>query len=863
MKRINLLRCLCLAVILACSNCVWAYNFEVDGIYYEIVDENTVYVVNGYDSYYGDIVIPSTVTLDSVTYDVQGVMHGAFDYSGITSLTIPSTLYIYYPITGCYALESIVVDGNDGYYDSRDNCNAIIETSTNRLVLGCRNTVIPSTVEVIGYAAFAGCYFSSFTIPANVTRIEDEAFKECYALTDLYIEDGDKPLAVGYGGTSGYDQKISIFYDSPLTTVYLGRDIEMIDPYLLNNISGVFAEKQTLSSVTIGERVTEIQDNTFNSCRGLNSIDIPGSVVRIGHSAFEGSGLTGELVIPPGVKEIGDNAFLYCSGLTGELVIPEGVVSIGMQAFSSNEMLKGLKLPKSLKVLGDRAFSYCRGLDNVVIPNGITYIGYDMFNECISLKNVVIPESVVEIRGGAFAHCTALEEITIPNSVTNLEHAFWGCTALKKITLPGSLVTIGDYAFRYCHSLESITIPNSVMQIGESAFEECALKSVVIPNSVTRIGRYAFNGCASLSQISFPEGLEYVGGGAFHNTAWYKSWGVELVYIGNLLYECKIGDNASGLIEIREGTTAICEGAFISCNVKNIKIPNSVEYIGSHAFDGSKWYKSWYESQPDGPIYIGKVLYDYKGDVPDNLVVKDGTTGITALPYKIQSITIPSSVKYLGNGFVDDFRCVYITDMSAWCSVEIYKDVFEDHKFDIYLNGELVTELVVPEDVTEIKNYAFEGCGSLKSVIMGDNVVRIGLGAFEGCHALEDIYLTGVIPAKVASSAFTSEHYEKVILHVPETAIDAYRTADVWKEFKNIQAYETAGIDDCEMNTVACEYVGGGVRFVGVHNGPLSVYNTDGVLVSHFITYSGETIALEKGIYIICVGDANTKIVLK
>ena len=306
MGKFCLLKHFCLALLLACSNCVWAYNFEVDGIYYEIVDENTVYVVNGYDSYYGDIVIPSTVTLDSVTYDVQGVMHGAFDYSGITSLTFPSTLYIYYPITGCYALESIVVQGDDGYYDSRDNCNAIIETSTNRLVLGCKNTVIPSTVEVIGYAAFAGCGFSSFSIPANVTRIEDEAFKECYALTDLYIEDGDKPLAVGYG-TSGYDQKISIFYDSPLTKVYLGRDIEMIDPYLLNNISGVFAEKQTLSSVTIGESVTEIQDNTFNSCRGLNSIDIPGSVVRIGHSAFEGSGLTGDLVIPESVKEIGDD----------------------------------------------------------------------------------------------------------------------------------------------------------------------------------------------------------------------------------------------------------------------------------------------------------------------------------------------------------------------------------------------------------------------------------------------------------------------------------------------------------------------------------------------------------------------------
>lgn len=239
-------------------------------------------------------------------------------------------------------------------------------------------------------------------------------------------------------------------------------------------------------------------------------------------------------------------------------------------------------------------------------------------------------------------------------------------------------------------------------------------------------------------------------------------------------------------------------------------------------------------------------------------------------------------------GQCDALKAVNITDLSAWCDINFkgYLSNPLNQARNLYLNGELVTELVVPEDVAKIKDYSFTWCANLKSVTIGDNVAKIGFDAFKrcynlkkitlgqyverisgeafyGCDALEYIYLTGVIPAKVAASAFTSEHYEKVILHVPESAIDAYRTADVWKEFKNIQAYETAGIDDCEMNTVACEYVGGGVRFVGIHDEPLSVYNTDGALVKNFITYSGETIALEKGIYIISFGDANTKIVLK
>ena len=208
-------------------------------------------------------------------------------------------------------------------YDSRENCNAIIETSSNTLIAGCKNSTIPNSVTGIGYYAFAGCRgLTSITIPNSVTSIGYGAFENC----------------------------------SGLTSITIPNSVKTIGNYAFEDCIG-------LTSITISNGVTIIGDYAFAWCSGLTSITIPNSVTSIGNSAFEGcSGLT-SITIPNSVTRIGDYTLAYCSGLTS-ITIPNSVTSIGNYAFYCSG-LTSITIPNSVTSIGEWAFAYCSNLKKV------------------------------------------------------------------------------------------------------------------------------------------------------------------------------------------------------------------------------------------------------------------------------------------------------------------------------------------------------------------------------------------------------------------------------------------------------------------------------------------------------------------
>ena len=326
------------------------------------------------------VTIPNSVT--SIGYSAFG------GCNGLTSVTIGNSVTSigYGAFSSCSDLTRIKVESGNSVYDSRENCNAIIETATNTLITGCKNTIIPNSVTEIGDDAFFGCSgLTSITIPNSVTSIGYEAFSYCTGLTSVTIP--NSVTSIGYRA----------FYKcSGLTSVIIPNSVTSIGGWAFCDCSG-------LTSVIIPNSVTSIGNEAFSFCSGLTSVTIGNSVTEIGPGAFSGcSGLT-SVTIPNSVTSIGGSAFVGCSGLTSIKV------ESGNSVYDSRENCNAI-IETATNIL-------IRGCKNTIIPNSVTKIGYGAFVGCSGLTSVTIPNSVTEICGGAFVGCTDLKKVYSLNPV--------------------------------------------------------------------------------------------------------------------------------------------------------------------------------------------------------------------------------------------------------------------------------------------------------------------------------------------------------------------------------------------------------------------------------------------------------------
>ena len=453
-----------------------AYNFEVDGIYYNLYynednDRTEVCVAfgekaysEGYGWYSGSVTIPATVTYEGWTYPVTHISDWAFAMCpGLVSVTIPN---------------SVTSIGDRAFYGS----------------MGLSNVNIPSSVTSIGNYAFSSCYnLTSIDIPNSVTIIGDGLFYGCSNLTNVIIP--SSVISIGNEAFRGCSGLTSVTIPNSVTSI--GYE--------------AFSGCGSLTSVTIPNSVTSISEGMFSFCSNLTNVDIPNSVTFIGVEAFSNCRSLTDVSIPNSVTTIGDHAFSGCRGLTS-VTIPNSVTTIGEGVFSSCGYLTSLVVADGNMAYDSRdncnaiietaSNTLIAGCQNTILPSSVTSIGNYAFSGCYNLTSIDIPNSVTAIGSSAFQYCSGLTSIDIPNLVTTIGgHAFSNCSSLTNIDIPNSVTSIGEGVFYRC-GLTSIDIPNSVTSIGYEAFSCCrGLTSVIIPNSVTHLGDYAFFCCDSLKDV--------------------------------------------------------------------------------------------------------------------------------------------------------------------------------------------------------------------------------------------------------------------------------------------------------------------------------------------------------------------------
>lgn len=463
----------------------------------------------------------------------------------------------------------------------------------------------------------------------------------------------------------------------------------------------------------------------------------------IDSGAFQRSGLH-SVSLPASLSTMGSDVFLGCEELK-HIELNEGLTSIADGTFMSCNNLNQITIPNSISTIGEIAFSNCSGLSEIIIPDSVSTIGRAAFNRCENLKKISIGSGTTKICSDAFSECKSLERVNITTLSSWLNITFEGCTWERYLANP----------LYYAHGLyvndellTNLIIPEDITSINPFAFVECSsLKSVTIPKNVNKIGSYAFYKCGSLIEVWNYSALKIESGKYTNGSNGYVGYYAKDIYTVNST--TKQTTDSDGYIFYEDNNNSYLLGYKGTERqlVLPEKSPKKQNYeVVQYAFYGCHFYT--------------------------NVIISDGVTAIGQYAfYKCSGLTSVSVGKGLTSvGFCAFSGCnnltgVYISDLKAWCNISFgYYDIYDSDYFlmdcitanplyyahNLYLNDVLVTNLSIPNGVSEIKVGAFTGCNSIQSVSLPNSIASIKMHAFDHCQSIKDF----VIPDSVLSVGF-------------------------------------------------------------------------------------------------------------
>ena len=646
---------------------------------------------------------------------VKYIRDTAFLYNGnIRSVTFPNFYYIgafsfqgcgnlasvhlskgvqfvgFDAFTDCGNLTSITVDEENPWIDSRDNCNGVIETATNKLISGCKNTVIPYGVTSINYEAFLGNGLTSITIPASVTSF-DGAFHNNGGMKSMTVE-WTEPLEIQEGALEG----ISV----DQTTLYVPE-----------------GTKEAYEAAAVWKdfkQIIEKKTTYVDECGVVYSL-----VPRNGGNAehYEVTGVTEnytsdvvvqEKVFDVSVTSIGASAFLNCSSLTS-VTIPNNVTNIENRAFAGCIGLTSLyvKWAEPLTV-SENIF------ENVPLSQATLYVpagSQTAYQNADVWKDFNIQEkegNYVDEQGVIYVYVAEDGEHIEHYEASGLAEEYATEIVIKDKIYGVPVSRIADRAFHGCENLTTVKISESVTEIGEEAFVWSGLTSIIIPYNVTSIRGGAFWGCSSLKSVSISSSE---------------------IYLGSDL--------------------------FSFCDLTSLNIASSVRSIRmEESLGGTGWSLSSITVDAENPYY------DSRDNC--NAIIE---TSSNKLILGCQNTVIPNGVTSIGHGSFRGCRGIATID--------------------------------IPNSVTTIDALAFD-CSSLTSITIPNSVISIGDNAFTDWESnLNSVIVEWREPLEIPGNTFDGV-YDQATLYVPYGTKAAYESADVWKDFGNIEEYSSLFVEGTE-----------------------------------------------------------------
>ena len=757
-----------------------ADTYEDFDYYIEDEEEHTIIIT----AYHGDaeeLIIPSEINGYTVV-GISGLVLDGDENTTLKRVVVPDTVVsLGYAFSLCKALTDITIpssvthiSGNPFWYTPwlenklAESPAVVVNNILVTYDTEAKEAVIPDGVTAIADYAFRGCPIESVKIPDSVTSIGVGAFSGCDNLSEV---------------------------DLPVNLKELGY--------------AAFSSCYELRSVTIPDGVTKLNGGTFSGCENLENITIPAGLTEFSHTDFEETkwlnnkldkeqfavvngilfdvaDLSGDVVVPEGVKHVADYAFHNNDGITG-ITFPKSLETVSENAIYELSKLKDVTFRSDALTIDEDAISDCPELESLTIPEDLTtsyesndyiyfyenipksitvhgkngtskwtvndgtltitgsgemtvnpfkeFIGdYDNKFDFSKITKVVVGDGITSVADSAFGYrFKALETVELPDSVTKIgSEAFSDCGSLEKINIPKGLTSIGDNAFFYCQNLKNIKLPETLTKLGDDAFSSCSsIKEMTLPASLTEIGYGIFSSCTALEKVDLPDGITEIPHNMFDGCGALKN--IEIPSSvnkigGRAFYECK----SLTEVTIPKNVTYIGDYAFCECDeLASVDIPETVTYIGQGAFVYTKWLDSQMENS-DAVVVNGNLLY--MKNMTGDIVIPDGVTTIpdrfaptvVRNDTSITSVTMPDSVTYIG------LSAFWGRQIS---SVKFSKNLKEIGDYAFCWTA--LKEAELPEGLETIGECAFYGTNSLEKVTIPSTVTDIGGRAFSGTSWLE------------------------------------------------------------------------------------------------------------------------------